>query len=864
MGDRPKQTPPSFPFRLFQWFCRPEYHLDIEGDLLELFDSRRKERGYRYAHLLLYIDILMLFRPSMIRPLQFRFLQNQPDMFKLNFILSWRHLLKNSIFSIVNVGGLMLGMAVALLIGLWIRHEMSYDTFQKNYDDIYQVIANRDFNGNIFTDRNMTFPFARVIGEEIPEVKNAVWTSHSQSELFTRGENSIKHNGYFVGGPYFDMFSWEFVQGDPATALKDPNSMVITESMAEKYFGGEDAMLQSLTLNNDRELTITGIVKDPPDNSSRDFDYLRPFDFSSDNIKRLLDHWQNYSWEVYIQPQPGADMVQLEKDLTKIMVERTGTEESTYFAFPMEKWHLHNEFNNGLNTGGTIRYVRLFGIIAVIILLIACINFMNLSTARSQKRAMEVAVRKTLGSGKATLIQQFLTESTLIALMAFVGAMLIVALSLPAFNRLVDKTLTMDLWNPVWWLAGLALVMLSGLVSGSYPAFMLSSFKPIMVMRGESEGKNSAINPRRFLVVFQFVASIALISATILVFQQIQYVKNRDIGYDPDNLLMIPSTGAINENYVAIKDQLMQTGQVAAVTKTSSPITQIWSKSPAPDWPGKPPETAILFSNLHVHGDYTSTMDIKILEGRDFTGTLADTSSVIINEAAVKAMKLENPIGQQLNYGGDQLTIIGVVEDVVMESPFAPVEPQMIHFAINWSSYVNIRLAEGVQPQAVMPTLESTFKQFNPGYPFEYEFVDEAFGEKFAHEQLVLKVTNIFAGMAIFISCLGLIGLVAYIIEKRMKEIAIRKVLGATQSSLLLLIGKEFLILVIVSLIIATPITYYGVHNWLENYEYQVGINWWVFLLVGAMLLLLTLLIVGVQTVRAALANPINAIRLER
>lgn len=831
---------------------------------MELYGERVGELGKQKADRRFARDVLLLFRPGIIRQPAFRFLQNMSAMFKINFILSWRNLWKNSAFSLINIGGLALSMIVAILIGLWVKDELSYNKFHQHYDEIYQVIANRDFGDFIFTDRNMTFPYARAISEEIPEVKRSVWTTQGNTVLLTRGETAIKQTGIMAGGPFFEMFSWKFLQGDAVNGMAEPASILLTESTAKRFFGDEDPIQQTLRLNNEQELTVTAVLQDPPDNSSITFDYIRPFDLQGDNGRRMLDNWHNYSWRVYVQPVSGTDLAQLDEDLTRIMVDRTESEQSSYFTFPMEKWHLYNEFKDGISIGGGIRYVRLFGIIAIIILLIACINFMNLSTARSQKRSLEVAVRKTLGSGRASLIQQFLTESTLVAFLAFMGALAAVFLLLPGFNQLVDKSLTIDLTNPLWWGVGLSLVLVSGLLAGSYPAFLLSSFKPIQVLKGESERGGKTITPRRFLVVFQFVASIALISATIMVFQQIQFIKNRDLGYDPDNLIMIPSTGTINENYEAIKNQLLQSGQVEVVTRTSSPITQIWSKSHAPNWPGRPEGVDILFGRLYVGPDFTRAMDIELLAGKDFRGVPADSSAVILNRAAVEAMHLEDPVGQRLTDGDEELTVIGVIDDMIMESPFASVEPLMVNYADGWSGYVNIRLQEGVQPQAALSGIESTFKQFNTAYPFEYEFVDEAFGEKFAGEQLVRKITNLFAGMAIFISCLGLIGLVSYIIEKRMKEIAIRKVLGANQGQLLLLVAKEFLILVGIALVIATPITYYGVNDWLANYEYQVGVNFWVFLIVGVSLLILTLLIVGVQTVRAALANPIQAIRLER
>ncbi len=832
------------------------------GDLQEVHQDRISTKRNSIARLQYWFDVLhLLFGFISLKAIV---PHNPAIMYKLNWILSWRNIKKNRIFSLINIGGLALGMTVALLIGLWVQDELRFNTFHEHYDQVYKVIAHRDFGDNIYTDHNMTFPYARIITDEIPEVEQAVWVSHRQSSLLSQADKALKKRGYTVGGPYFQLFSWKFLEGKAEQALSEPKAIVLTESTAKAFFGNTSPLHQSITLNNAEEVTISGVVQDPPPNSSIDFDFILPYNYNKPEIQRLLDHWNNYSWDVYVKTLPNTNIKQLDQDLTAIMVERTESEQSIYFAHPMEKWHLYNEFNDGINSGGRIRYIRLFGVIAIIILIIACINFMNLSTARSQKRSMEVAVRKTLGSSRGALIQQFLTESTLIAFLAFLGAIAAVGFLLPHFNQLVDRTIAFNWINPVWWIAGTGLIVFSGLLAGSYPAFRLSAFIPIKVLSGETERDSRIFTPRRFLVVFQFVATITLISATILVFQQIQFIKNRDLGYDPDNLIMVPTTGSINQNFTAIKRELLQTDFVEAVNRSSSPITDIWSKSPAPNWPGRPPETDILFGNQYVDVDYTQAMQIDLLEGRDFTGVAADSNAILVNQAAVEAMGLEQPLGQQLDQQGDKVTIIGVLDDVVMESPFASVEPLMVHYTEYAFSYMNIRLKDNTPPQGALTHIEQILKTHNPAYPFEYEFVDQAFGQKFTNEMLVRKVINLFAGLAIFISCLGLIGLVSYIIEKRMKEIAIRKVLGASQKNLLLLVAKEFLILVLIALAIATPLAYFGIHDWLDNYEYQVAIQLWVFLSVGGLLLLLTLLIVGIQTVKAALANPIHAIRLER
>jgi hypothetical protein len=506
--------------------------------------------------------------------------------------------------------------------------------------------------------------------------------------------------------------------------------------------------------------------------------------------------------------QPGSNMQLIEKNINSIKQQHDPDDKkiSTYFGFPMNKWRLYSDFKDGKNTGGMIEYVRLFTVIALIILFIACVNFMNLSTARSERRAKEVGIRKTLGSDKKQLIIQFFFESILLAFIAFIISIGIVYLLLPSFNTLVGKHLFLDLTRPFFLLVALLIVVFTGIVAGSYPALYLSSFSPIKVLKGTFLAGKSAAVPRRILVVAQFVISILLISATIIVYQQLQHVKNRDTGYDPDNLIMLSTTPDTQKSFVALKNDLLNTGMITAVTRTMSPITDIWWRSPAPDWEGKPANTNLIFTGETADVDFAKTMGIKILEGKDFSGTPSDTSSMLINKAAVEAMGLKNPVGRQLRYGPNASTIIGVTDNVVMGSPFTPVEPMMIYYAPNQANSISIRLKQSVSPKKALASIENIFKSYNPSVPFEYQFVDHEFEKKFIAEELISKLTNIFAGLAIFICCIGLAGLASFTIEKRIREIGIRKVLGATVQQLLILISKEFLKLVLIAFVIAVPL----------------------------------------------------------
>jgi len=580
-------------------------------------------------------------------------------------------------------------------------------------------------------------------------------------------------------------------------------------------------------------------------------------------MQREMAEWQNSSWNVFVQVTPGSSPALLEKEANEVMRSHNQDKISTYFAFPMNRWRLYSDFKDGKNTGGMIEYVRLFTAIAIIILLIACINFMNLSTARSEKRAKEVGIRKTLGSDKRQLRWQFLFESIILTCIAFVFSMILVMMLLPAFNAMVEKHMTVDPGDPIFWTGVVSIILFTGLVAGSYPAFYLSSFSPIKVLKGTFLAGRKAVLPRRILVVGQFVISILLISATIIVYRQLQYVKNRDMGYNPDNLIMMPQTGDLGKNYAALKQDLLNTGMVASVTRTLSPVTDIWWKSPSPDWDEKPAGTEIIFCGQAADKDYARTLGVKMLAGSDFSGMPVDSGTMLLNKAAVDAMQLANPVGHVLRYGRRNFTVIGVTDNVVMGSPYQPVEPLMVYYQPGNTATISLRLNKDASPQKAIAAMEPLVKKHSPSSLFDYRFADKEFGKKFLTEELISKITNIFAGLAIFICCLGLAGLASFTIEKRIREIGIRKVLGASVTQLLMLISKEFLRLVILAFVIAVPLTWWAMHNWLEKYTFRTSIDPLIFLLVGGLILLLTLVVVGLNTVRAAVGNPTKSLRTE-
>jgi putative ABC transport system permease protein len=783
-------------------------------------------------------------------------------MIKNYFKIARRNIFRNKGFSVTNILGLSIGMGCTILILLWVQDELTYNKFHANYKNIYQVMANRDFNNQVFTDENMVMPLAPALEKGSPQIKNAVVTTHQQSHILTYGEAKLKKQGYTVSEHFFDMFSWKFITGSAATAIPDAYSLVLTQSTAKALFGKDNPINKVVRIDNEYDAKVTAVLADVPGNSTFQFDFINTFNYAGDNVKQAMGNWQSSSWTVFVQTIPGANLQLLDKNINGIKKQHDADKVSTYFTFPMSKWRLYSDFKGGKNVGGMIEYVQLFTIIAFIILLIACVNFMNLSTARSEKRAKEVGVRKTLGSDKKQLILQFFFESMILALIAFVFSVMAVYLLMPSFNMLVDKHLSLDLTRPFFWFGALAIIILTGIVAGSYPALYLSSFNPVSVLKGTILPGKKAVLPRRILVVAQFVISILLISATIIVYQQIQHVKSRDMGYNPDNLIMIPATPDTQKNFEVLKQELLKTGMTSAVTRTLSPITDIWWKSPAPDWEGKPANLNMIFAGLSADVDFTKTMGIRILQGKDFSGMPSDSAAMLLNKAAVTAMGLKNPLGMQMRYG-KTFTVIGITDNVIMESPFKPVDPMMVFYDPGASNSISIRLDPSVQPQRALRSMETIFKKYNPAVPFEYQFVDKEFGKKFITEDLISKITNIFAGLAIFICCIGLAGLASFTIEKRVREIGIRKVLGASLQQLLMLISKEFLKLVLIAFIIAVPLTWWLMSNWLQKYTYRVNISIWLFAGVGFVILLLTLIVVSLNTLRAAMAKPVKSLRTE-
>lgn len=778
--------------------------------------------------------------------------------------IAWRNIRRNKSFSLINILGLSIGMASTIFILLWVQDEMSWDRFHSNYKNIHHVMVNRDFNGEINTDNSTPFPMAAALKQAFPQIKKSFVSNYGQDQVLKYKENILKRRGFQVMGDYFDMLQWSFIKGNRKTALANPENIVLTESIAASLFGKEDPMGKTIKVDNNELKKVSGIVKDAPSNSSVSFEFIIPYNPNSDLVKNTANDWINSFTQTFVELQPGTDLNALGKQISLFANNKNSNRTNfEYLLHPMEKWRLYSDFQNGINTGGMISYVKLFTAIAIIILLIACVNFMNLSTAKSEKRSKEVGIRKTLGSARSQLIIQFYSESFLFSVMALVVALLAVYFLLPFFNSIMGKELVLEFSDYKFIVLAIVMILVTTAVAGSYPALYLSSFNPVKVLKGTFlTGKNASL-PRKVLVVFQFGISVLLISSTVLVYQQIQHVKNRDLGYNTNNLLSIPTSEEAKRNAAVIRNELLQTGMIESLTRTMTPLTEIWNFTPAPEWNGKPAGTEMIMTATATDRDYSQTMKTKVLAGRDFTAAPVDSNAMLLNKAAVDMMQLKDPVGMEMRHFNQKYTVVGVTDNVVMGSPYTPVMPMMTFYSPERTNFLVLRIKEGVKPQELLPKIESIFKQHSPETPFEYSFVDQDFNSKFVTEDLISRLSKIFAGLAIFICCIGLSGLASFTIERRFKEIGIRKVLGASVQQLIFLISKEFLILVGIAAIISIPVTWFLLKNWLANYEYRIDISMWLFAGSFVAVLLLTLLIVLLNSIRAALSNPSESLRTE-
>ena len=795
-------------------------------------------------------------------------------MFKNYFKTAWRNIVRNKAFSVINIAGLGLGLTCSLLIMLWVQDERSVDNFHANGKYLYQVYERNYFDGKVDAGYSTQGLLAEELKRVVPEIQYASGFeyaappgSESTFEVSDKDEKIAKMNGMFAGADFFKMFSYPLLQGSAATAISEPGSIAVSKKMAEYFFGSAaNAIGKTIRFENKDELKITGVFENIPANSSQQFDFLRAWsDFVKEND--WVHNWGNTDPQTYIQLKPGANATTVESKIKDFIYRYKEKDKSfiTELALqPYNEKYLHSTLKNGYVDGGRIEYVRLFSIIAVFILLIACINFMNLATARSAKRAKEVGIRKVVGALRSALITQFVGEAILITFFSVIIAIVLAVLLLPVFNELTGKQLSLPVSEPAFWIGMVALLVVTGFVSGSYPALFLSSLKPVRVLKGSLKFSWNATFFRKALVVFQFALSIFLIIATIVVYRQLNYIQTKNLGYDRDNLLYIPIEGDLVKNYELFKQQAINNTDIVNVSKMRNSPTEIFHHTNSITWPGEDPNLTVSFADGVVGYDFVKTMNLQLQSGRDFLKDFGtDSTAFLLNETAVKKIGFKNAVGQTVSWGNHKGKVIGVLKDFHFNSMHETIEPLIMRLDENWNwGTILVRIKAGRTKQAIA-NLQKICKELNPKFPFTYQFSDEEYAKLYKSEIVVSKLANIFAFLAIFISCLGLFGLATFTAEQRTKEIGVRKVLGASASNIAALLSTNFLKPIILAFLISFPVAWYAMNNWLQSYAYKIQIGWWMFALAGLLTVCIAFITVSYQSIKAAMANPVKSLRTE-
>ncbi|MVM33912.1 FtsX-like permease family protein [Spirosoma sp. HMF4905] len=777
--------------------------------------------------------------------------------------IAWRNLIRHKTFSAINILGLVLGMASSLLILLWVQHERSIDHFHANGSRLYQVFENQQTTGNDL-NTTMTTPqlMAPALVAEVPQVERSVHMTPGSRLLLTVGNQAYKEIGIYASTDLFQLFSFPLVQGNPKTALVGPASIVISETVARKLFGRTDVVGRSVRVGDNDDRQITGVVQDIPETASLKFDFVLP---AAPYIRKTQPNprWGRNGWRTFALLHPNTDVNALNAKLLNFVQRHDSTmTKFTTFLFPYQDIYLYSKFTNGQPDGGRIEYVRLFTIVAIFLLLIACINFMNLATARSAKRAREVGIRKVVGAGRSYLLSQFVGEAVLMALLSLLIAVVLVQVLLPLFNQLTEKHLVIQYGNPVYWAVLLSLALATGLIAGSYPALFLSSFQPVKVLKNTLQLTASAVIFRQGLVVFQFALSLLLIIGTLIVSQQMAYIRGKNLGINRENVIYMRVEGELAKHFEPFRQALLQAPGIQSVSSSDEDPLYIGNSTTGVEWRGKPDTDNTLFYQLPVSYDFIKTMKIGLVAGRDFSKAFpADSSNYIINEEAARRMGMRQPLGQELTNEGVPGTIVGLVKNFHLNSLRVAIEPLVIYLGPSNSTLL-VRTQPGQTEQA-LASMERLAKQFNPAYPFAYTFADDNFERQYKSEMLVGQLTRYFAGIAIVIACLGLFGLALFMAEQRTKEIGVRKVLGASVSSIVALLSGSFLKLVLVAIGIASPIAWWVMHEWLQAFAYRIDIAWWMFALAGGLVIGIALLTVSFQSIKAALVNPVKSLRSE-
>nr|WP_295922382.1 ABC transporter permease [uncultured Dyadobacter sp.] len=786
--------------------------------------------------------------------------------------IAWRNLIKNTVFSSINMIGLSLGMVTAILIGLWLWDELSFNKYHRHYDRIARVMQHQTVNGTTFTSIATPLPMRNALANEFGNhFSHITLSSWTEDHILAFNGNQFTRKGNCVEPDFPEMLSLKMLRGT-ANNLDDPTSMLLSESVANALFGSDEPINKVIKIDNKHHFKVTGVYEDLPYSTEfRDVSFLLPWKFFLEEtpwVKRSEANWGNNSFQLFVAIAPDAGFEKVSAKIEDIKVRHAKEEaraDPRIFLHPMSRWHLHSEWENGVPVRGRIQFVWLFGMIGAFVLLLACINFMNLSTARSEGRAREVGVRKAVGSARRQLVLQFLLESVLMAMMAFISALILAILLLPVFNDIADKKIAFPWHNGLCWVVALGFTLLTGIFAGSYPALFLSKFNPVKVLKGAVQTGKAAVLPRKVLVVVQFTVSITFIIGTLVVLRQIQHAKDRPTGFERAGLVSIPlNTSELRSNYAVIRQELSQTGAVMEVSESSSPVDEVWSNDASFSWPGKDPDQTGDFGTVGITHEYGKTVGWRFAQGRDFSRRFStDSLGMVLNASAARFMGIKNPVGLHIQWNNLQYTVIGVIEDVITGSPFTPVHPTIYMLKPEWADFIYVRLNKEMNAHQALTAMEPIFRKHNPGSPFEYKFADDEYDRKFRAEERIGQLASIFTTLAISISCLGLFGLVSFLAEQRRREFGIRKVLGASVANVWGLLSKDFIVLVGIASLLAVPVSYYTLSGWLDNYAYRTELSWWIFGLGIVSALLITLVTVGFQAIRVALLNPVKSLRSE-
>lgn len=865
-------NPPEWMFRLLSAFCPQELVEEIEGDLIEDFNAKSKALGRKRASLLLLWSIIRFFRPGILLRNHVTF--NPSNFYMLsNFLKTGlRVMARTKAFTAINVSGLTLGITGALLLFLWIAHEFSFENFHKNKNELHIAWNRAKENGQVNCWSTTPRVLAPTLEKNYAAIKNAVSIAqYGSNQLFTVGDKKLlKTTGIYTDPAFLTMLSFPMIKGSPQTAFTNPNSIVITEGFARQLFGNKEAFGEEVTLSEGDyhfQLTVTGILQELPSNTQFNFEYIISYLFL-ESLGEKDTFWGNNSVTTLVQLQPDAQAESVNQQIRDVVKKHDANgQHIDIFLYPLTKSRLYSGFENGVASGGRIEIVRMLGLLGIFLIVIAAVNFINLSTARGQHRSREVAVRKVTGAARSSLIIQFLTESMMVAMIAGMISVVAAFLLLPSFRELIQQNISFDLSDPLFWswfIGGLALI---GVIAGGYPALYLSSFVPNRILKGRINAGGNRSSLRSALVIFQFGFAVMLIVSAVVVYKQISFLRDRDSGYLRDNLVFMPLTGELHKNFLSFRNELKDRNAIVSVTKTSGPLTQQWSASTMIKWSGKNPEERTDIERIYVDDNVAPTFGITVIQGRDFDlGQFpTDSAGVLINETALRLMGFKNPIGEKIVDNGREWHVIGVVRDFVFTSPFKHVEPIILFGPqSSWAfNYVYLKINSATPLSENLAALKAASQKYNPQYPFEVQFADADYQYKFDSLKSTLRLTMIFTTLAIFIACLGLLGLAIYMTEVRQKEISIRKVLGGTVISITRLLSYSALKPIMISVIVFSPLAWFAMNWWLQSFSYRTSLDIWIFMLAAFALVMLALITISTQTIRAAKSNPVTSLRSE-